>query len=408
MTTYGITDSGFVLKRLANIISDIKSGLSTISDPETGEPLTPDLLDEDDPLINIINSISDNLSELWEIAQESYNTCDPMKATGAGLSGVIQYNGLTRGAGSYSQAAVTIVGTPGLVIESGKQITTINDIPVFSLPEITLDDQGKALVIATCTVKGPFMAYSGELVKILTPVTGWTSVTNALDSVPGTYEESDTLARARQQISTSKPAESIAESIVAEMRTLTGCTFAKLYHNIELIEDENGIPAKSIAPVIVGGDDSEIAEILYRKIGIGGVQTFGSDSEIIYDANDVPYEMFFSRPFAIDITVDIEYDIVNSNVFPTNGEDLIKSAILLWAATGAMSIGTTSMTHAGYYPGQTVYASELYAPIYNSVSGINITSIEVSADGSSDPLKVEIAWNEIAVFDADDIIFNAE
>jgi hypothetical protein len=192
------------------------------------------------------------------------------------------------------------------------------------------------------------------------------------------------------------------------MRTLTGCTFAKLYHNIELIEDSNGIPAKSIAPVVVGGDDADIAEILYRKTGIGGIHTFGSDSEIIYDANSVPYEMKWTRPSDIDITVDIEYDVVNSNIFPSNGEDLIKSAILLWAATGAMSIGTTSMTHAGYYPGQTVYASELYAPIYNSVSGINVTSIEVSASGSTDPLKVEIAWDEIAAFSSGDINFNVE
>jgi hypothetical protein len=116
--------------------------------------------------------------------------------------------------------------------------------------------------------------------------------------------------------------------------------------------------------------------------------------------------MFFSRPEDVDITVDIEYEVVNSDIFPSNGEDLIKSAILLWAATGAMSIGTTSMTHAGYYPGQTVYASELYAPIYNAVSGINITSIGVSADGSVDPLKVEIAWNEMAAFSSDDINFN--
>ena len=95
-TTFGITAAGFVLKRLADILPDITGPLLTIIDPLTGETLTPNLADENDPLVNTVNSLADALSALWEQEQLAYNQFDPQKAIGAGLSGLVQLNGISR------------------------------------------------------------------------------------------------------------------------------------------------------------------------------------------------------------------------------------------------------------------------------------------------------------------------
>ena len=407
MTTYGVTSTGFVLKRLSDIIADTKSSLSTVTDTVTGESLTPDLLDEDDPLINIVNSLCDNLAELWEIAQESYNQFDPLKNSGAGQSGTVQLNGLTRSAGSYSQVAVTVTGSPGLAVPAGKQITTVNDIPVFELPAFTIGESGTEIVVATCTEKGPYMAYAGELVKIITP-SSFTSVVNSLDSTAGSFEETDTELRARQQVSTSRPAHTIIESIAAALLDLDDVTYARTYHNFTLAEDERGIPAKSVALVVLGGDDDEIADVLFERTAIGGAGTYGSTTVTVYDINGIDYDMNFTRPTEKAITVEIEIEITNARLYPDNGAETIKSAILQWAAAGAVSIGETSMTHTGYSPGRDVLASELYAPIYNAVGGIHVVSVEVSADGDVGPASVTIDWDEIATFDSDDITIGGE
>ena len=81
---YGIDDTGFTLKRLNNIITDLNTALALITDPKTGQSLN--LYDENDPLINIRDALADSISACWEQAQLAYNQWDPLKSTGAGLN----------------------------------------------------------------------------------------------------------------------------------------------------------------------------------------------------------------------------------------------------------------------------------------------------------------------------------
>ena len=67
--SFGISDQGFTLKRLADILSDMQTAFSTVQDPATGEMLTLNLADENDPLVQAVNSVSDALSLAWEQLQ---------------------------------------------------------------------------------------------------------------------------------------------------------------------------------------------------------------------------------------------------------------------------------------------------------------------------------------------------
>ena len=409
MTDYGVTDEGFVLKRLADILTDMKATLSSVVDPVSGEALTPDLLNENDPLIQMVNSLSDQVAVCWENLQLAYNQFDPLKATGAGLSGTVQLNGLRRTAGTYSEVIVTLTGVPGLSIAAGKQISTMENVPVFELPLCQIGEDGTVNVTATCTEKGPFEVTAGTLVKILNPVSGWSSVVNSLDATPGSYEEIDSELRARQQISTSNTAQAIIESIVASIGNLASVEYVKVYHNVTIEEDDRGIPAKSIAPIVVGGSDEEIAQAIYYKLPVG-CDTYGDEEVIITDSQEIDYTIRFSRPTEIDIHVIVEITTVNTNLFPDDGDEQIKTAILTWATQGASAFNITEgYDQDGFTPGQSVYASELMVPVY-SIPGIKVDSILIGASSPATESEVTIEWNEIAVFDSENItvVINGE
>ena len=402
MTDYGLTDSGFVLKRLADIKSDLVTNLSTVTDATTGETLTPDLADENDPLVLAINGMSDLLSVCWEVLQSTNNQFDPNLASNAALSGLVQLNGIKRQSGVYGTVVLTCTGTPGLIITSGKRVSNTAGTIIFELPSFTFDGSGNATVTGTRTEYDDLSVGAGECVKILTPTSGWLTVTNALVSVAGSYEETDTSLRARRNDSVSFPARSIVDSMKAGLLDIEGVTFAEPYINSDLTTDSRGIPAKTWGIVIVGGDDDEIASVIFERspmYSYYGTTTVEINGELVAD----PYEIKFSRPSSIDVYVDMEIEIINESIYPDDGPDQIKAAILTFASSGAYGLGiTTSYDQDGYSPGQSVYSSELYIPV-QTIPGIRIVSLTVGLSSPAGDSFVEIDWNEIASFDADNI-----
>jgi uncharacterized phage protein gp47/JayE len=387
MPDFGVQSQGFVLKRLADILDDMVAELSLVQDPVTGEFLTPNLSDENDPLVQLVNSVADQLAVGWEQLQLAYNQFDPLKATGAGLSGLVQLNGIRRKAGFPSSVQLTVTGTPGKVVAAGRQVSTIDDSVVFTLPAFTIGGGGTVSVQAVATEDGPLEAAAGTVVKILTPVAGWSAVTNPTDAVPGEAEQDDTSLRELQRLSTENTGRGMIEDLFSAINTITGLTFAKAYQNTSLLEDERGIPGKTVAPIVQGGDVDEIAQAIFSHMPIG-VDTFGSIETTITDEQGFDYTIRFDRPTAIPIFIAVEIDPF-SPTWPTDGADLIKQAIVNYALEN-------------YLPGVSVYASQLFTPA-NSIAGAQIVSLVIgTADPPADQI-VSIDWGELASFSVDNI-----
>jgi len=308
MTTYGVTDQGFVLKRLSDIRGDMVTTLSTVQDPTTGEYLTPDLDNENDPLVQIVNSVSDQLAACWEQLQLCYNQFDPLKATGAGLSGLVQLNGIRRNAG-----------------------------------------------------------------------------------------EIDTVLRTRQQASTMTTSSSLIESVYSALNNLDGVTYVRVYQNLTSETDERGIPAKNIAVVINGGDDAEIADILWLKAS--AFPQYGTTSVEVYDAQGMTYSMNFIRPTPVPIYVSVSVKVIDATAWPANGADLIKTAITNYAQSGTAALGvTTNWGRDRIQIGEDIYASDLYIPV-GSVPGTQILSVGVGIGEPAELDTLVIDWDEIGTFD---------
>ncbi len=397
MAEFGVTPTGFVLKRLADIRIDLVTALSEIVDEETGEQLIVDLSDSDDPLVQIVDSFSDGLSVAWEQLQLAYNQFDPLKASGSGLSGVVQLNGIRRKSGTFSEVLVSLTGQPNKLITTGKQISDNDDTFIWELPQIELDPAGLGSGIAVCTTKGPNAALANTLVKIMTPVAGWSSVTNVVDATTGTLEETDSELRIRQQDSTSATGASVVDALYSSLLSLPDVTFVRVYENKTLSEDNRGIPGKTVAVVIIGGDDEEISKIIFQKQAIG-MATFGTTVTEQKDAQGILYAILFSRPIEIEIFVKVHVVVVDTALWTDDGPDRIRAAILAYAAGDTLSLGIVSgFDMDGYAPGDKVYASELYVPV-NSVRGTQIRSVQVGTQFPADAQTVMIEWNEIGSF----------
>lgn len=278
-----------------------------------------------------------------------YNSFSPATAVGAGLSSVVKINGLRKLVPSNSSADLTLVGPTGTPIANGIVEDTVTGNQ-WLLPElVTIGDSGSVVATAICSVAGAITAPANTITQIVNPQRGWQSATNAAEATVGAPKEEDGALRQRQAVSTSLPAQTRLESIVAAVLNLPGVQIVKPYENDTGTTDDNGIPGHSIALVVIGGDSVAIATAIANgKLGPG---TYGSISEVIIDQNGVPNTISFSRPTAERVIANLSITALTGYVATTGA--LIQSALSAWVEALPIggSVNLNDMVAAAKLPG---------------------------------------------------------
>lgn len=394
----GVTSAGFEAKRLADVEADAAEQLRTIVDPASGDSLQPEFGSED-PAMQVVHVPLEGVGLAWQAAQLIYQQFDPKAATGPSQSNLVQLNGITRQDASPSVAPVQLSGTPSITIPAGQLISDVNNVNQWSTTtDIELDVSGVGAGKASCLVLGPVAAVSGSLINIVTPYPGWTGVSNTADADLGRNVETDTELRQRRDRSTMAPAASPVESVYANLANITGVTYARVRQNNTLVPDSNGIPGKSVAAVVVGGDDLEIAYTLLARTGIASAW-YGNTSQVLFDTQGEPYTVSWTRPTPLQVYVDIVLEIVNPNVFPADGLQQIKDAIRAYAQGGAPALGIDDgFSTSGFPPGATVILSRLYTPI-NFVPGHRVVSLFIgTSPNPTGTADIPTPWDQVPLF----------
>jgi len=399
----GVTTTGFEAKRLADILADAQAEAALIVDPVSGETLDPDFGSED-PAMQVLQVPLDGVDQAWQALQLVFGQFDPTKAVGAALSGLVELNGLQRQQATASTAIVTLTGTPGTLIPAGSLVSDAdNEVQWATAIDATIDAFGTTSVTVTSQTFGPILAPAGSLSQIVTPVPGWASVTNAAAAAAGREVETDTELRFRRARSTMAPAASPVESVYANLANVPGVTYVRVYQNNTLVTDARGIAPKSVAAVLTGGSDLAIAQQLLARTGVSA-GWFGSTEVTLYDVQNEPYAVRFSRPTPKTIYIELVVQVTNPSVFPADGVQQIKNAIVAYAQGGAPALGIDDgFDDAGFPPGAPVIASRLYTPI-NFVPGHKVISLLV--DDVNPPVSatdVPMVWNEVGFFTAANI-----
>ena len=224
---------------------------------------------EDSQPYQFISILSLKMSDTCQQLQFVWNNRSPVSAIGAGLDSLVKLNGIARKPYTFSTATLTIVGTPGTVINNGlAQDVNGNQ---WALPAtVTIPGGGSISVTGTCTTPGNVTAEPSTINIIASPVGGWSTVNNSAAAVPGNPVETDSQLRARQAISVAIPSITLLAGTVADLLATPGVTRLNVLENQTSAVDTYGNPPHSITCVVDGdATDLAIATAIYQNRGIG-------------------------------------------------------------------------------------------------------------------------------------------
>lgn len=400
MPTFGMTPEGFIPKRLADILESITTKVRNIQHPDTGE--YPFMNESADSIFGQFSQIiAEELSICWEQAYQASVQFDPISATGSALRSLVQINGIIPSYGANTEILMTLGGTAGTTVPAGSLISNQDGTEVYStVASVTIPVSGTVNVNAICTTDGPNDPDPNTIITIQTPVAGWNTATNVNTISVGDTADTDEELHIKQQRATSATAYRQVDAIISGIMNVDGVKFARLYVNNETTTDARGISGKTLAPVVVGGTDEDIANVLRLKIGATDNTEGNLATPIVYTGplGDTQTIDFY-RPISVPIYMEIDITVTDGSVWTDDSEDQIKQAIIDYAEYGQSGM-------YGFPPGADVLLSRLYTPI-NTVPGFSVTSLTIGkTDSTLSTSDITIAWNEIATFEAENITIN--
>lgn len=209
-------------------------------------------------------------------------------------------------------------------------------------------------------------AFAGDLNQIETPVLGWYSVTNPYDAIVGRAEETDSELRERFRESKFTLGSTSVDALYSKLVGVSGVTDIVIYENLSDSVDGYGVPAHAFSPVVLGGDASEIAQIIWENRPLG-IPSHGNTEVTVTAVDGRPKIVEFERPTSIPLEIRVE--LVKEYDFPDNGVELIKNRII-------------SYFRNNYRIGTNVNYSKLFIPI-NQVRGHHINLLQFAKVGET-------------------------
>lgn len=119
----GLTDQGFVIKRLADILADDRA-LAVQLFIDLVQP--GDVVDTSDSsaLGRLISLAAPSEADLWEAAQEVYAAFDPNAATGIALDNLVALAGITRKEQTFTTSSILVAGDTNTLIPVGQTVSS--------------------------------------------------------------------------------------------------------------------------------------------------------------------------------------------------------------------------------------------------------------------------------------------
>lgn len=214
---------------------------------------------------------------------------------------------------------------------------------------------------------GPVLALATTVNYIVTPVSGWASVTNLEDGVTGRNMETDQELRLRRIRSLKILGAASVEAIRARLeQDVQDVTAAYVFEN-KTNATVDGRPPHSFEAVVVGGDDQEIAQKIW-EIKAAGIQTYGNVTEIITDSTGFEQEISFSRAEPVYVWLKAEITLLDDVTIPDSVLTDIAAAMLVKGADFSV--------------GEDVIYQQFYSTIY-SIAAAYIASVVITTATSA-------------------------
>ena len=404
-----VTDKGFKAKTQNEFYEDEVALYKAIDPDWLLDPSTPDGLK--------IAHDAEVFGALDQAVKQAYDARDPNKATGYDLDVLRALTGSKRSLGTPSTVKLHLTGAPFTLIPMGSRVKNASGVEFAIDEDVTIQEDGVATVGAHCTKNGAIEVSSNALNQIVDTVGGWYTVTNREIASVGTDRDSDAVFRAKSAKAVARAGTGIVDNIYGELFAVSGVRKVMIYSNRtdsgahHNITNPHTLPAHSIAIIVDGGAEQEIAEAIYRKLTLG-VTLHGAGSPINRTVYSKKYPksydiITFARPTYKDVRINITIKDPLGTL-PTDNEiqDLIRDAYIDFYEGDLIPSGIGFLT-TGFDIGDMIPYSRMFTPP-NKVLG-NYTGAYVKELKLNDTTaNVEIPFNGLARFTRSNITVKVE
>lgn len=391
-----LTPQGYKLKTQNDWFSDERELYLEIDPNWNLDPSTPDGLK--------IAHDAEVFSALDETLQQAYNSKDPDKARGVDLDIISSITGTRRSLGTPSTINLTFSGVAGSQVLQDAIVESASTGQRWIIPQsYTVGPGGTVLVPARAVSNGPIQAEIGTITRIITTMTGITGVTNLAVATPGTDVESNAQLRIKRKAAVGRPGNNQIGSLLGELYAVDGVRRARVYENVtnsatlDATFNPHELPPHSIAVIVDGGDDDDVAFAFYTKKNPGVFMAdTGDEVDVLVTDPDYPTNtqtIRFNRPTYIDMEVVIELTDP-ADELPEDIQDQIREAFLEFA-NGSMTSPSCGFRNRGFDIGESVPFSSLYTPINHVIEPYGNAYVS-TLTVNEDTVNQVIEYNELS------------
>jgi len=280
-------------------------------------------------------------------------------------------------------------------------ITTDSDDNInCEIDSLLTPDQVSLDVPVTAQVVGNVRAPAGSITNLVTPVGGIDRVYNYTALGSGRLRETDAEFRIRAAQSLSLSGASTLPAIRVAVLNIPEVSGVTIVENVTNVVDVDGRPPHFFEVIVTApttdGLDETIATTIFNDKP-AGIETFGNTTVTIQDDIGADRVIKFSRPQGVFIAVRVTYSKYSEEVFPDNGDSLIKQSVVEYGDT--------------LPPGEDVIAPRFNGAVYQ-VPGIGNMVVETqvlaNTGDTPDPLSwstdiIPIGQSDFAAFNQEDV-----
>lgn len=347
---FGVTDKGFVKKR----INDIENSITNKMISKGYENFSINPYSVEGVLLGII---SDEFSKAWNGIEETYNSryfdlCIGMQLDNHGRNLL-----LPRILGKYATTTLQFITDSEITIpkdtivrirDTNLNFKTVNDLKINS----SLKGEVQAIAMETGTI---YNTQPNTITEMVNTVVGIISVTNIVPATGGDGIENDDVYREALKVANRSRGGSTVDAITIELRKLSEVNGALVLENTGDEIDENGVEPGKIKVFIEGIATENVAKTLH-KFGAFGIKTQGDITYKIENIGgqiiDVNYNLFNSIPVYVKVV------LLNSEKTARQLKENITKNIEEY------------IRNANYLEGRKIVHNQLEAKAYNADSDI--------------------------------------
>lgn len=327
------------------------------------------------------------------------NMFNPLTSQGKWQDALGKIYFLTRKTAQSSEAQCLCRGLSGTVIPQNARIKSVYDNSEWICAQaVEIGETGAVEARFIAAKPGEIEAGKNTLEQIVTVIPGWDSVTNPQAAALGRIQENQLEFELRRHASVAANARGSLAALYGAIADIQGVIDVAVLENTSDQPVEKWgveIAGHSVWIAVTGGDDAEIAEVIYRKKD-AGCGTCGN-TRVEYRDDSLPsapvYQFNIERPENVNFGVKISIKLTPSTI-QNVGEKIRENIIADFNGLGDHGnsrIGTA----------QEIFASRFYCAAISA--GVqNLVGIEIAFpyEDASWVQNVAINANQYPVLDA--------